>query len=64
MEISYDLDIDKALAIMQNEAMNHPYFYEKRSYSEIHRGDSAIRAKVIGFGESVPGFGYVIIRRE
>ena len=31
--ISYDSDIDKALAIMQEEAMNHPYFYDNRTES-------------------------------
>ena len=50
--ISYDSDVDKALAIMQEEAMNHPYFYDNRSESELKRDEPAVRAKVIGFGDS------------
>lgn len=50
--ISYDSDIDKAIAIMQDEAEKHPYFYDNRSESELKRDEPAVRAKVIGFGES------------
>lgn len=50
--ISYDSDIDKALAIMQEEAMNHPYFYDNRTESEINREEPAVRAKVLGLRES------------
>lgn len=50
--ISYDSDIDKALAIMQEEAMNHPYFYDNRTESEINREEPPVRAKVLGLRES------------
>lgn len=52
--ISYDADIDKALAIMQDEAMNHPYFYDNRTEAEKNRGNPApaVQAKVLGFGDS------------
>lgn len=50
--ISYDSDIDKALAIMQEEAMNHPYFYDNRTESEMNREEPSVRAKVLGLRES------------
>jgi small-conductance mechanosensitive channel len=47
--INYNLH---ELAIMQEEAMNHPYFYDNRTESEINREEPAVRAKVLGLRES------------
>src|SRR5699024_1756771 len=52
IRVSYDSDIDKALSIMQEEAMSHPYFYDNRTKSEINRGEPPVRAKVLSFGDS------------
>jgi len=41
-----------ALAIMQEEAMNHPYFYDNRTESEMNREEPAVRAKVLNLEKS------------
>lgn len=50
--ISYDSDIDKAIDIIQREAMNHPLRIDPRSPEEIEAGDPMVPVRVLGFGDS------------
>jgi len=52
MGISYDVDIDKAMEIMQSEAMAHPNFIDHRSEEEKREGVPPVSTRVIGFGDS------------
>lgn len=52
MGVSYDSDMDKAMAIMAEEAMKHPNCIDGRSAEDISVGEPIIRTKVIGFGDS------------
>jgi small-conductance mechanosensitive channel len=49
--ISYDSDIDKAIAIIKDEARRHPYFIDKRSDDEKKKGSEDIVVRVIGLGD-------------
>ncbi len=42
-------DLDKAIAIIQEEAMRHRYFIENRSDSEIARGEQPVMVRVMTF---------------
>lgn len=42
-------DLDKAIAIMQEEAMKHRYFIENRTDSEIARGEQPVMVRVMTF---------------
>jgi len=50
--ISYDSDIDKAMKIMQREAMKHPEFLDTRTAKEKKERQPAVTVRVIGFGDS------------
>ncbi len=50
--ISYDSDVDKAMRIMQEEAMNHPNFIDNRSQQDIEEGLPPVVVRILGFGES------------
>lgn len=50
--ISFDSDIDQAIAIMRDEAMKHPNCIDNRTAEDIEKGDPMVRVRVIGFGES------------
>ncbi|MBW2987353.1 mechanosensitive ion channel family protein [Candidatus Woesearchaeota archaeon] len=50
--ISYDSDINKAIKIMQEEAMKHPEFMDIRSAQEKEENKPAVPVRVIGFGDS------------
>jgi small-conductance mechanosensitive channel len=50
--ISYDSDVDKAIAIIQEEAMKHPYFLDNRTKEERKNNEPAVLARLIGFGDS------------
>lgn len=50
--ISYDSDVDKAMTIIQEEAMKHPYFIDNRTTSEKMNNLPPVVVKVIGFGDS------------
>jgi small conductance mechanosensitive channel len=52
MGISYDSDLDKAMAIMADEALKHPNCIDGRSAEELAAGDPKVRTRVIGFGDS------------
>jgi small-conductance mechanosensitive channel len=49
--IALDSDIDKAIAIIQDEAMKHRYFIENRTEEEKAKGDQAVVVRVMGFTE-------------
>ena len=50
--ISYDSDIDKAIKIIQEEAMKHPNFMDNRSDEDRQNDVPPVRVRVIGFGDS------------
>lgn len=50
--ISYDSDIDKAMKIMQQEAMKHPEFLDNRSEEDKKNKIPPVTVRVLGFGES------------
>lgn len=52
MGISYDSDIDKAMEIMREEALNHPDCIDNRDAEEKANGDQIVRVRLIGFGDS------------
>ena len=50
--ISYDADIDKAMSIIQSEAMKHQLCIDNRTKEEKENKDPQVRVRVIGFGDS------------
>ncbi|PIY60748.1 mechanosensitive ion channel protein MscS [Candidatus Woesearchaeota archaeon CG_4_10_14_0_8_um_filter_47_5] len=50
--ISYDSNINKAMKIMQEEAMKHPYFLDNRTREEKKNNEPAVTVRVIGFTDS------------
>ncbi|MBN1340063.1 MAG: mechanosensitive ion channel family protein [Bacteroidales bacterium] len=50
--ISYDADIDKAMQIMQEEALRHPLFLDNRTPEEIENNVPPVRVRVTGFSDS------------
>ncbi len=52
MGVSYDSDIDKAMAIMADEALKHESCIDGRGAEELEAGEPKVRTKVIGFGDS------------
>jgi len=50
--ISYDSDIDKAMAVIKEEALKHPLYFDNRTEEEIADNVEPVRVKVIGFGDS------------
>ncbi len=52
MGISYDSDVDKAIEIMRDEAMNHPSRIDNRTARDISDGEPIVRVRLVGFGDS------------
>ena len=52
MGISYDSDLNKAMKIMQEEAMKHPDFIDVRTQEDKEQKKPAVPVRVIGFGDS------------
>ncbi|GAB4250220.1 MAG: mechanosensitive ion channel family protein [Vicingaceae bacterium] len=50
--ISYDSDIDKAIKIIQEVAINHPDSIDNRTEEEIKNGEPEVLVRVISFGDS------------
>ncbi|MBU0979621.1 MAG: mechanosensitive ion channel family protein [Nanoarchaeota archaeon] len=50
--ISYDSDVNKALRIMQKEAMKHPSSLDNRTDVDKRNKEPAVPARVIGYGDS------------
>jgi len=51
INIAYESDVDKAIAIIQDEAIKHPYHIENRSKEEKERGENDVLVRVIELGE-------------
>ncbi len=49
--ISYDSDVDKAIAIIQEEIENHPNFYDNRKASEKKDGVPAVVVRMIEWAD-------------
>ncbi len=49
--ISYDSDVDKAIAIMRDETKKHPDFFDNRTEEEKQKQVDPVKAKVLGFGD-------------
>lgn len=49
--ISYDSNIDKAFAIMQDEAMKHPNFIDNRSDEDRKNGSPSVVVRVMSLGD-------------
>lgn len=49
--ISYDSDIDKAIAIIQDEAGKHPNMIDVRTPEEVEEGNPLVRVRVVELGE-------------
>jgi small-conductance mechanosensitive channel len=69
--VSYNADIDRALAIMVEEVINHPLHLDNRTHEQKENGEQAATARVINLGASSvdlrawawsgsPGDGYVM----
>ena len=52
MGISYDSDMDTAMTIMREEAMNHPDTIDNRTDEEKKANEPVVAVRVIGFGDS------------
>jgi small-conductance mechanosensitive channel len=50
--ISYDSDIDKAMSIMQEVALNHPDCIDGRSEEQITNGEPIVRTRFVAFQDS------------
>jgi len=49
INISFDSDIDKAINILQDEAVKHPFCIDNRSREELAKGEHQAMVRVIGF---------------
>lgn len=49
--ISYDSNVDKAIEIIQEEALKHPFFIDNRTGAEKAQSKPPVVVKVIGFGD-------------
>lgn len=49
--ISYDSDIDRAIAILQEEAEKHPNMIDVRTPEEVEAGEPVVRVRVMEMGE-------------
>ncbi|MDM8159960.1 mechanosensitive ion channel family protein [Labilibaculum sp. K2S] len=50
--ISYSSSIDKAIEIIQNQALNHPNFYDNRTEAEKNENKDKVGVRVINLGDS------------
>lgn len=50
--ISYDSDVQKAKAIMQEEALQHPLRIDARTSEQIENGAEEVTVRLISFGDS------------
>ena len=50
--ISYSSNIDKAIEIIQNQALNHPNFYDNRTEEEKEENIDQVIVRVINLGDS------------
>jgi len=50
--ISYDSDIDKAMMIMEDEALKHPFCIDRRTKEDKKEGTKQVNVRVLGFEDS------------
>jgi small-conductance mechanosensitive channel len=50
--ISYDSEVNLAMNIIQQEAINHPNYIDHRTEEDKKEGVPPVRVRVIGFGDS------------
>ncbi|MBW2967399.1 mechanosensitive ion channel family protein [Candidatus Woesearchaeota archaeon] len=50
--IGYDSDVDRAMKIIQDEAMKHPNYIDNRTKDEKEKGLPEVPVRLIGFGDS------------
>lgn len=50
--VSYDSNLDKAMKIMEEEALKHPGHIDNRTEDEIRKKESVVPVRVIGFTDS------------
>src|SRR5690349_2997492 len=50
--ISFDADVDQAMRIMQEEAMNHPECQDNRTSEEIESGEPQVTVRLIAITET------------
>ena len=51
LNISFDSDIDKAILLLQDEALKHPFCIDNRSTEDLAKGDHQVVVRVIGFSD-------------
>ena len=49
VSVSVNSNLDKAIAIMQDESMKHRYYIDNRTEGEIARGEVPVMVRVISF---------------
>ncbi|MDD3744385.1 MAG: mechanosensitive ion channel family protein, partial [Lentimicrobiaceae bacterium] len=52
LSVSYESDLDKAIALLRETASNHPNCIDHRTPQEIAQGDPKVVVRVMGLGES------------
>ena len=52
MSISYESDVDKAIHIMQTEAVAHPHCIDKRSAKDIQAGEPQVAVRLVNIADS------------
>ncbi len=50
--VGYDADLDKAMAIIEEEAMSHPLYVDRRTLEEKAQGSPAVVIRVLAWDES------------
>lgn len=50
--ISYEADVDRAIAIVQEEARKHPFFIDGRSAQDIRMGEDDVMVRVVELNET------------
>ena len=48
--VGYECDLDKAIAVLQEEGAAHPDFRDRRTAEEVEKGLPAIPVRVIELG--------------
>jgi small conductance mechanosensitive channel len=49
--ISFTADVDKAVAVIQEECMNHPLFVDPRTKEQIDDNEDIVEVRVLGLGQ-------------
>ena len=52
MGISYDSDMDRAIEIIQEESIKHPFCIDNRTPEEKEEDNPQVRVRILGFGDS------------